>query len=295
MVHMSESIERKCYAKINLSLAVGPPVTDTEPGAGLHPIHSWMCSIDLHDSITLRRADTDQSSYTRLDENGSPLAWPEHEDLAVRAHQALETHLGQHLPIHLTLRKTIPAGGGLGGGSSDAAGVLLGLDDLWGLELSTETVRTIAAQLGSDVPFFIDETPIPRPAIVSGTGQAIRRTPLIDTRVLLICPLFDCPTGQVYREFDRLGLGGSFARSCSRTDQAAEQVDFSLLDNDLYEPACVIRPQLADLRAHIERLTGERVHLSGSGSTLFMLNANTTTETLRQITPECRVIDTRTL
>jgi len=292
---MPGPIERKCYAKINLALAVGPPVADTELDAGLHPVHSWMCSIDLHDTITIGRADTGQSSYTRVDETGSPLAWPEHEDLAVRAHKALETHLGKHLPIYLKLCKTIPAGGGLGGGSSDAAGVLLGLDDLFELDLSTQTMRTIAASLGSDVPFFIDETPIPRPAIVSATGNAIERKPTLDARVLLIVPPFDCPTGQVYQAFDRLGLGDSFARSCVRINLALEHMDLSTLENDLYQPACVVRPQLAHLRDRIERASSERVHLSGSGSTLFMLNANTTSETLERIAPGCRVIDTRTL
>jgi 4-diphosphocytidyl-2-C-methyl-D-erythritol kinase len=292
---MPRSVERKCYAKINLALAVGLPIASTASDAGLHPIHSWMCSIGLHDSISIRRLSTNHSTYVRVLENGPPVPWPEDEDLAVRAHQALENHLGQRLPINLHLRKAIPAGGGLGGGSSDAAGVLLGLRDLFELDLSTQTMRTIAASLGSDIPFFIDDSPIPRPAIVSGTGNAIERKPGLDARVLLIIPPFDCHTGQVYRAFDRLGLGGSFDDSRRGIDLAVERTDLSALGNDLYQSACAVRPNLADLRDRIEQACPERVHLSGSGSTLFMLNANTAAEALEQIAPGCRVISTQTL
>lgn len=292
---MSESVERNCYAKINLALAVGPTRMGAEPDAGLHPIHSWMCSIGLHDQISIRHASTEHSTCTRVREDGSTVSWPEHEDLAVQAHQALETHLGQSLPIHLTLRKSIPTGGGLGGGSSDAAGVLRAVRDLFGLDLSAETLRAIAARLGSDIPFFMDEMPIPRPAIVSGTGATVLRKPALEARALLIMPPFDCPTGQVYQAFDRLGLGSSFAQSCERIDLAVDQMNLARLENDLYEPACVLRPQLAHLRDRIEQTSGERVHLSGSGSTLFMLNTDIATDTLERIAPGCRVIRTRTL
>ena len=292
---MPEVVHRTCPAKINLALAVGPLVPNPGPRAGLHPIHSWMSCIGLHDALTLEKAPGDRSTYRRLHASGSPVGWPEVTDLVVRAHRMLEAHLARPLQINLTVRKSIPPGGGLGGGSSEAAGLLMALRECFALDISTETLCSLAAPLGSDIPFFLDDAPVPRPAIVSGTGETIERKSALEARVLLVLPGFDCPTGKVYRAFDQLGLGASFAELSRCIDLSVDQNDFSTLTNDLTAPACAVRPELGDLRNSLEQATGEQVHLSGSGSTLFLLDPRTKAGTLERIATGCRVVSTRTL
>lgn len=284
---------RHCDAKINLALAVGPPIGTGEPGAGLHPICSWMCRVGLGDTLTLERAP--QTRYRRRWADGSAINWPEDDDLAIRAHRRLETHLGTALPVEMGLTKSIPPGSGLGGGSSDAAGMLLALRELFELDVSIQTLRRLGAALGSDIPFFIDEASAPPPAIVSGLGERAERVAPIEAVVLLVLPPVRCQTGAVYRAFDSAPRDGDFEASSRAVADAARRGDTSSLFNDLRPAAEMVRPELAALREAIEHETGEPVHLSGSGSTLFLLNPRTDADAIARIAPGCRVVTTRTL
>ena len=105
----------------------------------------------------------------------------------MRAHRALEVRLGRVLPCHLEVRKRIPVGGGLGGGSSDAAAALLALRQAFGLELSDAELAAVGATIGSDVAFFIDEAH--RPGVVTGFGGEVERTPRVSGTLTLVIPL----------------------------------------------------------------------------------------------------------
>src|SRR5262249_32688294 len=87
----------------------------------------------------------------------SHIDWPIEKDLAVRAHRLLEQHAGRPLPLQMTLDKRIPIGGGLGGGSSDAAAMLMAANELFSLGLSPHALASLSTSLGSDIAFFIDE------------------------------------------------------------------------------------------------------------------------------------------
>src|SRR6185295_18407432 len=122
---------------VNLALSVGPPLPAGDPRAGMHPIASWMHAIDLCDEVWITRLVTGAS---RLDiawaddaPRPSPIDWPSEKDLAFRAHRLLEGDTGRALPAAIRIAKRIPVGGGLGGGSSDAAATLLALNDLFAL------------------------------------------------------------------------------------------------------------------------------------------------------------------
>ena len=115
-------------AKLNLALSVGPP-----DQRGMHPICTWMVTISLCDDLLVTRLDEGRlSRYAILWHPDAlrPLEidWPVPRDLAVRAHLALEQHVGRPLPVQLKLDKRIPVGGGLGGGSSDAAAIEIQLN-----------------------------------------------------------------------------------------------------------------------------------------------------------------------
>jgi len=170
----------RAHAKVNLALAV-----DRVNESGLHPICSWMHGVELHDEIEIRRVpDGRESKYAigwkQANSDDLPVAWDQSTDLSVRAHILVETYVGRSLGVQLRVSKAIPAGGGLGGGSSDAAGVLMGLNTLFALGLDQQTLAGLAMSLGSDVPFFIDGGidsvyPSPRPALVRGVGGSVER------------------------------------------------------------------------------------------------------------------------
>src|SRR5215831_1553762 len=130
----------RAYAKVNLCLSVGAPVTEG-PKAGFHPIASWMQAIDLYDEVTIRRlpAGAKESEYTvRWADDApcqTPIDWPLEKDLGVRAHRALEAPTGPGFAVSIDIAKRIPVGGGLGGGSSDAAAVLLGMPAIVAMEM----------------------------------------------------------------------------------------------------------------------------------------------------------------
>ncbi|MCW5764645.1 MAG: hypothetical protein KIT68_01550 [Phycisphaeraceae bacterium] len=267
-------------AKLNLALSVGPP----GPPQGYHPIASWFCCIDLLDDLSLRRLPAGAASVHALawaDDapRPSPIDWPVERDLAVRAHRALEAHVGGALPLELRLVKRIPVGGGLGGGSSDAAAMLRAVDRLFDLGLNGGTLGRIGASLGSDVPFFLDvETPVEapaRPALVEGLGERLTRVGPLPrgSCAVLVLPPFGCPTGQVYRAFDSAPARLDAERVRRLIGAAsARPVDCSgELFNDLAEPACRVEPRLAELLGRLRAGLGVPVHVTGSGSTVFCL------------------------
>ncbi|HHN77066.1 MAG TPA: hypothetical protein ENK11_00110 [Phycisphaerales bacterium] len=259
------------HAKINLALTVGPP-----DAGGMHPIASWMTAVDLADEITVTRIGDGQASvFDRRLEDGTPVPWPEETDLVVRAHRAVERVAGP-LPVRVSVVKHIPAGGGLGGGSSDAAVMLRALDVHFGLCLGQAGLVEIALSLGSDIPFFLDEGvkpgDPPRGALVTGMGDRVdrlgpRRWP---GEWVLICPPFGCETGAVYRAFDRdprVFRPGEVERVAR-----GSVFDSSALFNDLAGAAEVVRPDLARIRRGLADVLGVGVHVSGSGSTLFVVD-----------------------
>ena len=148
------------HAKVNLALSVGPPIADG-PRAGMHPIASWMAPVELSDTIEIATLEPGSDARAEIVGDGVQVNWLVANDLTLRAVRALENEAGRSLPVGVRVTKRIPAGGGLGGGSSDAAAVLRGLDALLGrghgLGLGHEKLRAIAATLGSDIPFFIDD------------------------------------------------------------------------------------------------------------------------------------------
>ncbi len=270
-------LTRRAWAKVNLALSVGPPQPPGSPKPGWHPICTWMHAIDLADDLTVETAAETRYELAWAADAPRPSAidWPNERDLAVRAHRLLESHAGRALPIHLRLAKRIPVGGGLGGGSADAAAVLQAVNALYQLGLLTGTLRTLSQSLGSDVAFFIDQVPAdtaPRPAIVSGFGDRVERLPARRAdALLLILPAFGCATPGVYSAYDAAPhpLRGPEVRAL-----AAAPGPPTGLFNDLETPAAAVAPALAPLRAAVSAAIGRPLHMTGSGSTLFAITTS---------------------
>ena len=269
-------LELRAFAKLNLALAVALPEPEG-PRKGWHRICSWLHAVGLHDNV---RAQVDRSlDGPVLDVRwaddaplhaGQPVAWPAERDLAFRAAQLL----GADASLRITIRKRIPDGGGLGGGSSNAAAVLRAGDALLGLGLGPSRLRELAMKLGSDIAFFIDDgepalDAPPRPAIVSGFGDAIDRleAPAKSEPVTLAFPPFGCPTSEVYRAFD--GLDPCALREAEVRTMASRSPGAANLFNDLAPAAERVRPELAGIRRTLDNEWPSTVHVTGSGSTLF--------------------------
>lgn len=277
----SRTVERRGYAKVNLALGVGAPIPAPSAFAGYHPICSWMASVDLFDDVLVSRVGGETSEYRIEWADGaprpSPIDWPLEKDLAVRAHRLLEAEVGRALPVSLVVWKRIPVGGGLGGGSADAAAAMMAIRELFELDVSIARCIELSAKLGSDVAFFLDEHVPARGAIVSNLGDTIERVAPVQQPLTLFFPPFGCPTGPVYKAFDASNGGDGLETRAAAVrrliDVAARtgRVTTDELFNDLASPACHVEPRL---RMIIDRLAGElnaNIHVTGSGSTLFAL------------------------
>ncbi len=243
-----EKVHIQVPAKINFSLSVEPPLEN-----GMHPITSKMARITLFDDLELTRLDDHAlSRYAILWHEDAPkrtdIDWPVTSDLAVRAHRALEEELGLSLPVQMKLEKRIPVGGGLGGGSADAAAMLQATIELFNLHVDA---HAIASKLGSDIPFLLHGGA----GIVRGTGERIEPLKHEDMHLVLIIPEYGCSSSSVYGSFNALGCQNGAS-------------------NDLLIPACDIESRLGEDIGLLKLLTDLDVHLSGSGSTMFIICDN---------------------
>ena len=267
-------------AKINLHLRVAPATRD-----GFHPLLSWMCTVGLFDTLVLNRtaepAPGQPGVRLRCDD---PSLACDGTNLIVRAadamrHASLDVSrraIGED-GLAIELQKRIPTGGGLGGGSSDAARTVLGLNRFWQLDWPVDRLSGIAASLGSDVAFFCHGPS----SICSGRGQIVRPIGVPGVRwALLILPPMAVPTGPVYRRFDELLTEADRISLARAVEHEPDWEQWRLLRaqellprliNDLERPAFDLNPRLAKLRAELEQFLGRIVRMSGSGSSLFTL------------------------
>ncbi len=267
---MPEHVCIQSPAKLNLALSVAPPGAD-----GMHPVCTWMVTIDLCDELTVTRLESDRLSRYAIiwhpdAKRRREIDWSITRDLAVRAHLALEQREGRRLPVQMKLQKRIPAGGGLGGGSSNAAAMLRATNRLFGLGLSAEALLEVAGHLGSDVPFFVRGGS----AVVEGIGERI--DPLDELPELHAVVVFaeaSCPTGEVYRMLDDLpGAGAGFRPDPVRALAAANgPVQPERPFNDLAAAAVRLAPELQGHLAALSALAERPAHLAGSGSSIFVL------------------------
>jgi len=240
----------------------------------MHPISSWMVTVDLFDELLLTRLpDESLSRYAILwhrdARKRSDIDWSITKDLAVRAHLALEERVGRTLPLQLKMEKRIPVGGGLGGGSSNAAAMLHGVNRLYGLGLGNDELAEIASGLGSDVAFLVHGGS----AVVEGLGERVETHPEVPSlHAVLAFPKAACPTGPVYGAFDRLAANRPSAVDPARVRRLiAPRVAPDACFNDLAPAALEIAPTLRDDLEDLAALAERPVHVSGSGSTLFVL------------------------
>ena len=265
-----------CPPKINLTLSVGPPRPD-----GLHPIASLMLGLGpgFADELVLIAKDNGPSAFEVVFHPDAPgeqqVDWPLASDLAFRAHGLMQQRVGRELSISARLVKRIPTGSGLGGGSADAAGMLVGLNQLYDLGLPTDQLVELGGQLGSDVSFAV-HVQLGRPAAwVTGIGDQIEPVhPTDRLTLLLIFPPATCPTARVYQQFDALGGGGGFDPNARPWTGPRPTLAGITPHNDLAAAAFLVAPPVKvayDIAADL----GGRPQVTGSGSALFAVCRST--------------------
>jgi 4-diphosphocytidyl-2-C-methyl-D-erythritol kinase len=254
------SVTLPARAKINLWLHVFPP-----DSTGYHPLDTLFCAIDLADEITIDLA----VEQLQVDVAGADLG-PVHDNLAYRA--AREFFLATGLPerASIALNKRIPAGAGLGGGSSDAAAVLRGLNELHGDVLSSDDLMAMGARLGSDVAFFLSHAAL---AHATGRGEVLRALPPLPQRyVLIVVPDFAISTADAYRWLDD---AKHYSHATERETIPRDWSGVAARARNDFE-AVVFRKHasLAQVKAALRGAGAITALLSGSGSTVFGIYAD---------------------
>jgi len=257
-------------AKVNLHLAVGAVRDD-----GYHDVTTVLHALALHDTVTL----TEGVQYAFACEPDFGL--PADENLAARAARAMAARFGRTLDVAIAIEKRIPAGGGLGGASADAAAVLAGLATLWGIDIDAIELVKVARSLGADVPFFLGGGA----ALMTGRGDVLeRRFPALDAPVVLVKPAEPVPTAAAYAAFDGLAAleaspdatntAVSFAlRSALDAGDVREVAD--ALVNTMTPASVSLVPAIGDALALVSGASGVLgAEMAGSGSTVFGICAD---------------------
>ena len=294
---ISNSISITAPAKINLVLEILGVDKD-----GYHNLSTVFQALKLADQLTMTRAET--TSLTLLDNVNTGLKIEtDANNLVIKAKLALEAYCQRELPCSMHLVKTIPAGGGLGGGSADAAAALKGLNSLFGLNLSQQDLLQVAAGLGADVSFGL----LGGTALGTGRGEQLSRLPSVLSafRVILVIPSRGLSTPLVYAHWDSMdpqkrsaarGKSGLFVKLAQSSDAQDGEL-LSLLSNDLQPAAFELYPELAEIRSDMLKAGCAAAMLCGSGSTMFGLIPSQTKSgqieaAVRQLSPWGQIVVT---
>lgn len=257
-------IQERAYAKINLGLLVGSKRDD-----GYHNMNSIMVPIDLYDELTF---DINDEGGIILIDNTNIQA---EENFIYKAAQLFKEEYNISKGVVITLKKNIPSQAGLGGGSSDAAATLRGLNTLFHTNKTLDELAHLASKLGSDMPFCIYQ----KPSYVTGRGEVISE--IIDEYkkldVAIIKPSYGLSTKEVYDNYEEKEY--DYENKFVNIKEGIKKGDLKLLQenifNDLQIPAFQIKPELEDLYNKVKSINPNLiVQMTGSGTALFVLGNN---------------------
>lgn len=262
---MRRQVSLECPAKINLSLRVHRRRAD-----GYHSISTVLQTIALCDRLTVRR--TEPEAPLRLDVPGGG-APADDSNLVMAAARTFFGWIDQPARgVRFELRKRIPAGSGLGGGSSDAAGTLLALQELWGEPLGPERLHAAAAAVGSDVPFFL----VGGTVLATGRGEELRVLEDVATApVIVAVPAVEVSTAAVYSHWSRPGGREAEFGEAELLPQPSMRRETArwLRGNDLEPVVRRLHPEvdrlLVALRAVTLNGSDRGPQLSGAGGAVF--------------------------
>lgn len=242
---------RNAPAKTNLTLRVLG-----KRGDGFHELESLMVPLDLCDTLRFSPAE---GFSLQCDAPGVPL---DESNLVTKAVRLFERESGTRCQWKISLKKNIPHGAGLGGGSSDAATTLLALNDLANAGFSLEKLASMAAEIGSDIPFFIYQ----QPCMIQGRGELVKPVSiegLTGTTLLLLKPDFGVSTPDAYKKCLN-------AEPLDGIDYSSQTMPWGDIVNDLEKPVFYKHRFLAEMKAWLlAQPDVDAAMMSGSGSTMI--------------------------
>ncbi len=249
------SIELKANAKVNIGLQVKDQRED-----GYHNIHTVFQEVDLHDTIILKKID--KGWKIKISESQIP---PDESNSCIQAYLAVKKQFPTIDGISVTLKKRIPSGAGLGGGSSDAAATLKGLKEIYGLTIGNEILFQIAGKIGADVPFFISGGT----QIGNGIGDILTpiNKPVLGFYLLVVPDIF-ISTPWAYK-----ALKKHLKEDTGRINFADILNEYNLsnviFDNDFERIVIPTYPKIGEIKKGLIEIGAKYASLSGSGSTVF--------------------------
>ncbi|MCA1688244.1 MAG: 4-(cytidine 5'-diphospho)-2-C-methyl-D-erythritol kinase [Actinobacteria bacterium] len=249
----------RAFAKVNYALEVRGLLDD-----GYHEVASVLQSISLADELEIERS---KGGFELLFEPEGVEVGPLEENTVYKAWALLWEASGHELPARIRLHKKIPAGAGLGGGSADAAAVLVGMNELFGLGLNYEELRDVGSRIGADVPFCLTGG-----ALGEGIGEVLTPLPAPPDHHLVVAkPVRSAETGGVYRAYDEhhtkekpsVKLVVAALRSGDLTALAGA------VGNDLEPVTARLVPEVAACREKMERAGALGTAMTGTGTAVY--------------------------
>ena len=241
---LSRHLSCPAPAKLNLFLHVTGRRAD-----GLHLLQTLFRFIDLNDTLHFELRTDGVVHRCNIIEDV-----PEEQDLCVRAARLLQKETACTLGVDITLEKRIPMGGGLGGGSSDAATTLIALNRLWGLGLSRDKLMQLGLQLGADVPVFV----FGENAFAEGIGEKLQAYELPPAWYIVLFPPVHVPTAKIFSHSELTRDSVSLIMRALRTQ---------VMRNDLQAVVCKIYPVVASYIAWLGQYA--KAMMTGSGACVF--------------------------
>ncbi len=242
-------------AKINLFLHITGQRAD-----GYHLLQTVFRLLELYDTIKLK--PTTDGVVKRVNDVDGVLA---EQDLCVRAAKLLQQHTQCPLGVDILVEKHIPMGGGLGGGSSDAATVLLALNSLWQLNLSRKELMSLGLKLGADVPFFI----FGKNAWAEGVGEQLTEINLRDSYYVVLNPNIHVSTAQIFanKQLTKNTNPKTMSDFSGTAKLTASNLSADFI-NDLEKIVCSEYPAVLDCLNWLSQFGDAR--MSGSGASVFL-------------------------
>ncbi|WP_034551484.1 4-(cytidine 5'-diphospho)-2-C-methyl-D-erythritol kinase [Carnobacterium funditum] len=257
---MNTEVTEKAPAKINLTLDVL-----YKRGDGYHELEMVMTSVDLADHVTLKTIE--ENSIIIQSNNGFlPLDQRNH---AYKAALLIKERFNIQLGVEMMIKKNIPIAAGLGGGSSDAAATLRGLNQLWNLGLSLDELAILGAEVGSDVPYCI----YGGTAFASGRGEKIEQLDAVpQCWVVLVKPKKGISTGTVFNalSYDTLKHPATYSMIAAIKEQDYLRMT-KLIGNSLEETSIIRQPSIEKIKEKMISFGADAALMSGSGPTIFAL------------------------
>jgi 4-diphosphocytidyl-2-C-methyl-D-erythritol kinase len=259
---VTERIRLQAFAKVNYALEVLGARPD-----GYHELLTVFQSISLYDEVEIERAD--RGFELVVEPKGAETGPPE-KNTVYKAHRLLTELTGGRIPVRVLLRKGIPTGAGLGGGSSDAAATLVGLNELFGLELSDAELNEAGLGAGADVPFCIGGGT----AVGRGVGEVLSPLPPPPPHHLVVAkPAAGAGTARIYRAYDeRLGeKKSSVAPVVKALREGSLGTLAKGLGNDLTPVTSDIVPEVRKLEEELLRAGALGAAMSGTGTAVYAI------------------------